>query len=78
MPPLGAIAAAAALAFVLGGLIITLMKFPLDPLVLLAFLLLGAIITTIALALRSVIGWLGFFPTLFFAGMLVFTAAFLA
>lgn len=78
VPPLGIVAGLTVAAFVVGGLLGTLMKFQLGIEAVAAFFLVALVITAIATALKPAIGWIGIFPTAILAGLLVFTAAFVA
>ena len=54
------------------------MKFALGVEVLAAFFVLALVITGIAVAVKREVGWIGIVPTILFAGLLVFTLAYLA
>lgn len=64
--------------FVIGGILATLMKYRIPIEALGAFLLLGLIVSVILIALRSVVALVAILGTLLFAGMAIFTLAFLA
>lgn len=64
--------------FVLGGIFAVLLKFHVGIEAIGAFLLLAFIVSVILIALRSFVAWIAIYAAVLFAGMALFTVAYLA